>query len=64
MRAHHAALEVISRKLSFLNMEVLQMHIDLLLELETAGRSGMILECGVAKGGSAIVMAAAKLASV
>ncbi len=36
------------------------MHIDFLLEMETTGRSGMILECGVAKGGSAIVMAAAK----
>ena len=59
-RAQDAAHKVIRSHLTFLKKDVLQMHIDFLLEMETAGRSGMILECGVAKGGSAIVMAAAK----
>ena len=59
-RAHKVALEVGRKKLTFLNQKVLHMHTDFLLEMEAAGRTGMILECGVAKAGSAIVMAAAK----
>jgi hypothetical protein len=45
---------------TFLSEEVLRMHAELLLEAESSGRPGMVVECGVAKAGSSIVMAAAK----
>mmetsp|Transcript_27032 Transcript_27032/g.85993 ORF Transcript_27032/g.85993 Transcript_27032/m.85993 type:complete len:342 (-) Transcript_27032:182-1207(-) len=59
-RAQRAAAAVTGRHLTFLDHKALQMHTDWLLEMESSGRTGMVLECGVAKAGSAIVMAAAK----
>lgn len=51
---------VLKQKLSFSPRNVLETHAKLVLEIEALGVPGMILECGVAKGGSALVLAAAK----
>lgn len=51
---------VISRKLTFLDVEVLTFHRDVLHEIESKGIPGMIFECGVAKAGSSITFASYK----
>jgi Macrocin-O-methyltransferase (TylF) len=47
-------------ELTFLKEPVLSFHRDKLHEIESAGLSGMIIECGVAKAGSSITFAAYK----
>ena len=59
-RAESAAGSVRNDSLTYLAPAELALHRRHILNLEQAGRPGMILECGVAKGGSAITFAAAK----
>lgn len=48
------------KKLSFLNPSAQNLHYRLLSEIESNGVPGMILECGVAKGGSGLLFASLK----
>lgn len=48
------------KKLSFLTQEVFNLHRDRLGEVEQNGVPGMIIECGVAKAGSSMLLAALK----
>ena len=49
-----------SHKLTFLNATLLEFHRNKLSEIEQQGIPGMIFECGVAKGGSAIAFTSYK----
>ncbi len=58
--AQAAIAAVREEKLSYLPVPNLSTLARIVVETERAGRPGLILECGTARGGSAIVMAAAK----
>jgi Macrocin-O-methyltransferase (TylF) len=49
-----------SRNLTFLKQDTLDFHRQMLSEIERMGTPGMIFECGVAKGGSAIAFTSYK----
>jgi Macrocin-O-methyltransferase (TylF) len=55
------ALDYVSRsKLSFIRRPSLEMHRDLIHDIESNQIPGMLLECGVAKGGSSVLFSVVK----
>ena len=52
--------EVKQGQLSFLEIDALEMHRDLIHTIESNQVPGMVLECGVGKGGSSILLSIAK----
>lgn len=51
---------VMEKKLSFLQLNALKMHRDLIHEIESQKVNGMMLECGIAKGGSSVLLSIVK----
>ena len=52
--------QISSDGLTMLTKEVIAMHVEHLNAIETKGVPGMVIECGVALGGSSIILAATK----
>ena len=59
-RVHEVIGQVSSEKLTYLSRENLATLATLVLDVERRGLTGAVVEAGTARGGSAIVMAAAK----
>jgi len=57
----HTGLQYVRKgELSFLESEALEMHRDLIHDVESQQVSGMLFECGVAKGGSSLLLSIVK----